>query len=75
MIEWSVKFFLVWIVWACFICLYGLCGMWLWNILIPEIFGLPQINWIQCIGLMCLCSLILRGFNINFSTAKNIKQQ
>lgn len=32
--------------------------MWLWNWLMPEIFGLITIGYWQALGLMCLSSLL-----------------
>lgn len=72
--DWMIKFFLTMIVWLVFICLYATCGMWLWNILMPEIFGLSTINWIQSLGLMCLFGIMIRGFNVNYSTTKDINK-
>lgn len=38
---------------------YGL--MWLWNWLMPEIFGLPEIGYWQAVGLFVLCHLLFKG--------------
>lgn len=46
------------------ILIFGLPAMWLWNWLMPEIFGLPTINFWQANGLMFLSYLILpKSFN------------
>ena len=34
--------------------------MWLWNWLMPEIFGLMLIDFWQALGLICLSSLLFR---------------
>lgn len=44
---------------AIVILILGFPTMWLWNWLMPEIFGLPTINFWQAIGLMFLSYLIL----------------
>lgn len=31
----------------------------LWNLLVPDIFGLPQLNWYQAIGLTILSGIII----------------
>lgn len=41
------------------IVLFSLITMLLWNALMPAIFGLPLINFIQAIGLMILSRLLL----------------
>jgi len=35
--------------------------MWLWNWLMPTIFGLPTISFWQAFGLSVLCSLLLQS--------------
>ncbi len=39
----------------------GLAVMWLWNWLMPELFGLPTIDYWQSVGLLLLSHLLLRG--------------
>ncbi len=34
--------------------IFGLVVMWLWNALMPEIFGLPEIGYWQAVGLVVL---------------------
>jgi len=36
--------------------------MLLWNALMPTIFHLPNITWIQALGLLVLCKLLFGGF-------------
>ena len=38
--------------------LLGIVVMWLWNWLMPVIFGLPTITWIQAAGLTFLIQLV-----------------
>jgi hypothetical protein len=35
--------------------------MWLWDWLMPEIFGLQEITWLQALGLSLLCSLLFKS--------------
>jgi hypothetical protein len=39
----------------------GLVVMWLWNWLMPVIFGLPVINYWQAVGIFILCHLLFKG--------------
>ena len=49
-----------------FIALASLPVWWLWNSLMPEIFGLPQIGYWQAVGLMLLAGILLRtGMDID----------
>ncbi|WP_420573697.1 hypothetical protein [Kordia sp.] len=41
--------------------LFGFVIMWLWNWLMPEIFGLTTINYWQAVGLFILFKLLLGG--------------
>lgn len=36
--------------------------MWLWNWLMPMIFGLVEINFAQALGLSLLCSFLFKPF-------------
>lgn len=39
----------------------GLLVMWMWNWLMPILFGLETINYIQGWGIMFLCGLLFKG--------------
>jgi len=39
---------------------FALPVMWLWNWLMPVIFGLGEITFFQALGLMILCSLLFK---------------
>lgn len=41
--------------------LFGLPVMWLWNALMPDIFGLKEIGFLQAVGLFLLCGLLFKG--------------
>ena len=47
------------IVFAIAILILGFPTMWLWNWLVPKIFGLPTINFWEAIGLMFLSYMLL----------------
>lgn len=44
-----------------FIALFGWVVMLLWNWLMPELFGLQNINFWQAAGLLLLCKILLGG--------------
>jgi hypothetical protein len=44
---------------------FGTSFLLLWNWLMPVIFGLPQINFYQAIGLFVLSKIIFSGFGHN----------
>lgn len=41
--------------------LFSLPVMWLWNGLMPELFKLPEISFLQAIGLNFLCSILFKS--------------
>ena len=45
--------------------LFGFIVMWLWNWLMPEIFGLTTITYWQAVGLFILAKFIFGGFGGN----------
>ncbi len=45
-----------------FIALFGYVAMWLWNALMPAIFGLTAITYWQAVGLLLLAKLFFGGF-------------
>jgi len=44
-----------------FIALGGAIVMWLWNWLVPPIFGWPALTFWQAIGLLALCRILFGG--------------
>jgi hypothetical protein len=40
---------------------FGLAAMLLWNVLMPPIFALPQISYLQAVGLLVLARLLFGG--------------
>ena len=46
--------------------LISLPVMWLWNWLMPMLFGLPTLTWVQALGLNLLCGFLFRtSVNVN----------
>lgn len=44
------------------IAVFALIIMFLWNALMPELFGLSTVNFLQAIGLLALCRFLFGGF-------------
>lgn len=53
--------------------LFGFIIMWLWNWLMPEIFGLTTITYWQAIGLFILSKIIFGGFGGKSHSGKHAK--
>lgn len=49
---------------AVMVALLGGLIMWLWNWLMPQVFGLPMLTFWQSVGLLALCRLLVG--NIGF---------
>ncbi|MEE9361323.1 MAG: hypothetical protein V3U92_01855 [Cellulophaga sp.] len=54
--------------------LFGYVIMWLWNWLMPEIFGLTPLTYWQAVGLFILLKLLLGGCGSNSSCKKSSKE-
>jgi hypothetical protein len=50
---------------------FGLFVMLLWNWLMPEIFGLKQLNYWQAWGLLVLSWILFKGFGSSSSTSSS----
>ena len=50
---------------AVFALIFSLPIMWLWNWLMPVIFGLTKITWLQALGLSVLSGFFFREGNKN----------
>ena len=46
-----------------FIALGGLVVQWLWNWLLPPLFGWAQVTFWQALGLLALCRILFGGFS------------
>ncbi len=55
--------------------LFGWFVMLLWNWLMPDIFGLKQLNYWQAWGLLILCSILFKGFGSSSSSSTERKRK
>lgn len=40
--------------------------MWLWNWLMPMLFGLKTLTWVEALGVNLLCGFLFKGsYNVN----------
>ncbi|GHV85745.1 hypothetical protein AGMMS50230_13530 [Spirochaetia bacterium] len=46
--------------------IFGTITMFLWNALVPALFGLPVLSWLQSIGLLVLCRILFGGISGGF---------
>lgn len=53
--------------------LFGFVIMWLWNWLMPAVFGLPLLTYWQAVGLFILLKLLLGGCGSGSSGSKSSK--
>lgn len=56
-----------------FVMLFGYVIMWLWNWLMPEIFGLPTLAYWQAVGLLVLAKMLFGGLGQGYSSKNNRK--
>jgi len=47
--------------------LLSLPVMWLWNGILPELFGFKEISWLQAWGLLILCGFLFRSSSTSSS--------
>lgn len=40
--------------------LFAFPTMWLWNWLMPFLFGLPEVTWVQALGINVLSGILFR---------------
>lgn len=40
--------------------------MWLWNAVIPSLFGLKEIVWREAFFLLLLCSFLFKGYSSSY---------
>lgn len=51
--------------------IFGLVIQWLWNTLMPEIFGLPEVSYWQAVGLAVLSHILFGSHNHNHNSNGN----
>lgn len=54
------------VMYAALALLLSLPVMWLWNWLMPMLFKLPTLTWIEALGLNLLCGFLFKGTNVNY---------
>ncbi len=54
--------------------LFGFVIMWLWNWLMPEIFGLTPLTYWQAVGLFILLKILIGGCGIGGGSKKSSKE-
>jgi hypothetical protein len=52
--SWIIRLFGIGLVITIFIAGFGNAVLYLWNALMPELFGLPSLTFWQAVGLLCL---------------------
>jgi hypothetical protein len=52
--SWIIRLFGIMLVITIFIAGFGNAVLYLWNALMPELFGLPSLTFWQAVGLLCL---------------------
>lgn len=51
-----------------FALIFSLPIMWLWNWLMPGLFNLPEITWIQAWGISLLSGFLFKGSSVSTNT-------
>ena len=60
---------------ALFIYLGGLLVMWLWNAMLPPLFGLPVVTFWQAVGLLALSRILFGGWGHSYSQHRSEKHR
>jgi len=60
---------------ALFIALGGVIVQWLWNWLLPPLFGFRQIAFWQAVGLLALCRILFGGFGFRGGSHAGIRRR
>jgi len=55
--------------------LFGFVIMWLWNWIMPEVFGLTTLSYWQAVGLFILLKILLGGCGGSSSSSSNSKSK
>ena len=67
--EAAVGCFVVFILYLLLSLVLAFPVMWLWNWLMPMLFKLPTVTWVEALGLNLLCGFLFRS-----STSANYKK-
>lgn len=60
---------------AAFLALGGFVVRWLWNWLLPPLFGLHTITFWQALGLLALSRILFGGFGMNGGPRRNAEDR
>ncbi|MEA2559571.1 MAG: hypothetical protein QOH06_1075 [Acidobacteriota bacterium] len=66
---------LILLVFLLFIALGGEVVKYLWNWLLPPLFGWPQITFWQALGLLALCRILFGGFGLRGAGRSNFRRR
>ncbi len=58
-----------------FVAFFGWIVMLLWNWLMPDLFGLKQVNYWKAWGLLALCTVLFKGFGTGSSNSRNERKR
>jgi len=58
-----------------FVTLGGALVMWLWNWLLPPLFGWPALSFWQALGLLALCRILFGGFGVHGGPGSRIRRR
>ena len=58
-----------------FAALFGFFTMWLWNALMPDIFGLTTISYWQAVGILILFKILFGGFGSGGGKSSSKKEK
>lgn len=64
--EAVVGCFVVFVLYVILALILALPVMWLWNWLMPMLFNLPTLTWVEALGLNLLCGFLFKGTNVNY---------
>ena len=57
-VTWAVGMIVIVAIAALISVLFSFPVMWLWNLLLPELFGFKTITWVQALGLVALIQML-----------------
>lgn len=53
----------------------GYVVRWLWNTLLPPLFGLPPVTFWQALGLLALCRILFGGFAMQGGSGSHYRRR
>lgn len=59
----AAGFIVVFVLTVVFSAIFAVVTMWLWNWLMPDLFGIKEIGFWQAFGINILCSILFKGSN------------